>query len=100
MTREEALVKVKGYLTDLLPSEDYDEVEEIMLALEQTRWISVDTTNGDMIKAMFNPYKVCEYKYGVHVYITEEDFWKADFQMNFDENWWNALYKSESEGDG
>lgn len=35
MTREEALVKVRGYLTDLIPSEDYDEVEEIMLALEQ-----------------------------------------------------------------
>jgi len=35
MTREEALVKVKGYLTDLIPSEDYDIVEEIMSALEQ-----------------------------------------------------------------
>jgi len=35
MTREEALVKVRGYLTNLLPIENYDEVEEIMLALEQ-----------------------------------------------------------------
>ena len=35
MTREDALVKVRGYLTDLLPIEDYNEVEEIMLALEQ-----------------------------------------------------------------
>jgi hypothetical protein len=35
MTNEEALVKVRGYLTDLLPIEDYDEVEEIMSALEQ-----------------------------------------------------------------
>ena len=35
MTREEALVKVRGYLTNLLPIEDYNEVEEIMLALEQ-----------------------------------------------------------------
>lgn len=34
MTREEALSKVKGYLTDLLPSEEYDEVEEITKALE------------------------------------------------------------------
>ena len=34
MTREEALVKVRGYLTDLIPAEDYDEVEEIMLALD------------------------------------------------------------------
>ena len=42
MTREEALSKVKGYLTDLLPSEEYDEVEKILKALEQEpRWIPV-----------------------------------------------------------
>ncbi len=35
MTRKEALSRVKGYLTDLIPSEEYDEVEEIMKALEQ-----------------------------------------------------------------
>lgn len=35
MTKEEALLKVKGYLTNLLPSEEYDEVEEIIKALEQ-----------------------------------------------------------------
>lgn len=35
MTNKEALVKVRGYLTDLLPIEDYNEVEEIMLALQQ-----------------------------------------------------------------
>lgn len=35
MTREEALVKVREYLTDLLPIEDCGEVEEIMSALEQ-----------------------------------------------------------------
>lgn len=35
MTKEEALLKVKGYLTDLLPSEEYDEVEEILKALGQ-----------------------------------------------------------------
>lgn len=36
-----------------------------------------NVTNGDMVKAMFNPYKICEYEYNVHVYMTEEDFWKA-----------------------
>lgn len=35
MTREKALLKTKSYLTDLLPSEDYDEVEEIIKALSQ-----------------------------------------------------------------
>jgi hypothetical protein len=34
MTREAAVKKVKGYLTDYLPIEDYKEVEEIIKALE------------------------------------------------------------------
>ena len=55
-----------------------------------------NATNGDVIKAIFNPYKICEYEYSVHVYMTEEDFWRADFQMNYDTSWWNALYKTEN----
>ena len=55
-------------------------------------------TNGDMIKAIFKPYKICEYEYSVHVYMTEEDFWNADYQMDYNPNWWNAPYKAESEG--
>jgi len=35
MTREEALQKVKRCLTDYFPLKDYNEVEEIMAALEQ-----------------------------------------------------------------
>lgn len=35
MTREEAISKVRGYLTDYLPSEDYEEIGEIIKALEQ-----------------------------------------------------------------
>lgn len=35
MTKEIALKKVKGYLTDYFSITDYNEVEEIMLALEQ-----------------------------------------------------------------
>lgn len=34
MTQKEALLKVKGYLTDLLPLEEYDKVEEIVEALQ------------------------------------------------------------------
>ena len=34
MTREEALRRVKGYLTDIIPAEDYSEVEKILKALE------------------------------------------------------------------
>ena len=60
-------------------------------------FIPENATNGDMIKTMFNPYKICEYEYSVHVYRTEEDFWKADYQMNYDTSWWNTPYKVESE---
>lgn len=35
MTREDAINRVQGYLTDYLPIEDYEEVEEIVKALEQ-----------------------------------------------------------------
>ena len=35
MTREEAIKKVKGYLTDYLPTDDYKEIEEIIEALKQ-----------------------------------------------------------------
>lgn len=52
-------------------------------------------TNGDMIKAMFNPYKICEYEYSVHVYMTEKDFWESVYQMNCHTRWWNAPYESE-----
>jgi len=41
MTREEALSRVEGYLTDYLPFDNYGEVEEIVKALEQERWIPV-----------------------------------------------------------
>ena len=34
MTKEEALVKVKGYLTDYLPWDSVDEIDEIIKALE------------------------------------------------------------------
>ena len=35
MTREEAIKRVKGYLNDCLPADCYEEVEEIIEALEQ-----------------------------------------------------------------
>ena len=35
MTKEEAISRVKGYLTDYLPIEDYGDLEEIVKALEQ-----------------------------------------------------------------
>lgn len=58
-----------------------------------TREEREDVTNGDMIKAMLNPYKICVYEYSVHIYMTEGDFRKAEYQMNCDTSWWNAPYK-------
>ncbi len=54
-------------------------------------------TNGDMIKDFFNPYKICEYEHSVHVYMTEEDFWKSDYQINCNTSWWNAPCNKEKE---
>lgn len=45
ITHEEALRRVRGYLTDLLPIENYDEVEEIMSALEQPPKIELANSN-------------------------------------------------------
>ncbi len=35
MTKDEALYKVKGYLTDIIPVENYSEIAEIIKALKQ-----------------------------------------------------------------
>lgn len=59
--------------------------------------VSQTTTNGDIIEAMFNPYKICKYEFNVRIYMTERDFEESDYQMNFDRRWWNAPYKAESE---
>jgi hypothetical protein len=40
MTREEAIKRVKGYLTDCLPADCYGEVEEIIETLEQEPFIN------------------------------------------------------------
>lgn len=50
MTKEEALRRVKGYLTDIIPAEDYSEVEEIMKALEQEPCEDVPDNDGDIYK--------------------------------------------------
>lgn len=59
--------------------------------------IPENPTNGDMIKAIFNPYKICKYEFNVHIYMTERDFEESDYQMKYDRSWWNAPYKAESE---
>ena len=49
--------------------------------------------NGDFIIALYKPYKVHENEYSVHVYMTEDDWLRADYQINFNAEWWNAAYR-------
>ncbi len=49
MTREEALYLVKGYLIDIIPEENYSEVDEIMAALEQQQYCE-DCVSRHMVK--------------------------------------------------
>ncbi len=78
-TKEQMVDMIKG-----IPEVEVIEIKEEM-------------TNGDMIEAMLNPYKICEYKYSVHVYMTEKDFLNGNYQMNLDSDWWYAPYKKEVE---
>lgn len=53
-------------------------------------------TNGDVIKAMFpNAYDISNGKGGVSVY----NFGGTEIPYGFNEIWWNAPYKAESEDD-
>ncbi len=56
-----------------------------------------NATYGDIIKNLLNPYKICEYEYSVHIYMTEKDFWNAEYQMNCDTSLWNSPYQKEVE---
>ena len=100
MTREEALKRVKGYLTDCLPLEDSGEIDEIMDALEQEprkdEVILTKEEYGELVSSEFDngyakgfrealeqePCKVSEYDkdhiwYKGHQYISLRRFLKV-----------------------
>ena len=52
MTRKEAIFKVKGYLTDYFSLDDYEEVEEIIEALEQEP--TLDKIRAELIQSIQN----------------------------------------------
>jgi hypothetical protein len=92
MTREEALSKVKGYLTDLLPIEEYDEAEEILKVLGQE--IPEGATNGDMIKALFPDIDIDASVSGCDDCDDVVDVYNLGiYCQTFDTEWWNAPYK-------
>ena len=100
MTREEALNRVKGYLTDIIPIEGYSEVEEIVKALEQESIL--DKIRAEILEekecayADFEQYKV-EYL-GVDAEYAEDELPQDDFRYGME----RAIeiidkYKAESE---
>jgi hypothetical protein len=48
-----------------------------------------NATNGDMIKAMFNPCRIFKYTSDVQVYFSER------YYQFFGMSWWNAPYEVE-----
>ena len=62
MTRDEALYRVKGYLTDIIPIENYSEVEEIIKALEQELCEDCISRQGAIneIKNVFDDVLCCK----------------------------------------
>ena len=101
MTREEAidlLDNLNGMIEDSRNS-DYDTALKMAIkALAQGQNTDFEgMTNGEVIKTMFNPYKICEYDYHVHVYNTEKDFWGCIDWVVYRKSWWDAPYKREEE---
>lgn len=73
MTREEALNRVKGYLTDIIPIEGYSEVEEIVKALEQEPCeMTAEDYRQRMMQAFHNAD--CDELIAVCVLPTEKEF--------------------------
>jgi hypothetical protein len=85
MTSEEALKKVRGYLTDYLPLEDADEIDEIIEALEPSVTPSYNSINTELkpcedvldeiitqIEQMRDKDKIAEYPYNRCIRIIEE----------------------------
>lgn len=54
--------------------------------------ISENATNGDVIKAMFNPCHIIKYTSDVQVYFSEK------YYKFFEMSWWNSPYKGERGG--
>lgn len=54
-------------------------------------------TNGDMIKAILDPYYISESEHMVYVYLTENDYWNFEYIMTCNEGWWDMPYKAKSD---
>ena len=80
------IIDENGMDTMLIPYEDI---------IKNGTLLPNNATNGDIIKALFNPYKICVYEYHVHVYITKEDFDNCNDYIVYAREWWNAPYKGE-----
>ena len=61
MMREEALIKAKGYLTDYLPWDSKDELDEIIKTLEPKigKWIKIPEFCGDDVSGFIDNHFCC-----------------------------------------
>lgn len=59
--------------------------------------IPENSTNGDMIKAILDPYYISESEHMVYVYLTENDYWNFEYIMTCNVGWWDMPYMTESE---
>ena len=74
MTKKEAIKKVKAYLTDYLPQEEYDEVEEIVETLQPPKWIPVSERMPEVSDHYLIQYSrhICPDEMAVAYYSVEE----------------------------
>ena len=73
--------------------EDRQLQQKVIQSFKEGISLPENPKNGDFIIALYKPYRVHENEYTVHVYMTEDDWLRADYQINFNAEWWNTAYK-------
>lgn len=63
--------------------------EMFLKAFEKATVIPDNATNGDVLKAMFNPVQIIKYTPDVQVYFSDK------YYRFFEMSWWNAPYEVE-----
>lgn len=66
---------------------DDEEFEAMDVAFCDAKPLPKDATNGDVIRAIVNPYRIIERPYFVTVYVTEKDFNNGYCHLSIDEDW-------------
>ena len=106
------IIDIGELFYDLIQDNLVTDSEQAIRAIAKGTPLPQNTTNGDMIKAMFPNCEICEHKvrtmsqgeivvgYDVFLYISRSTKSEMRFGIKtfFDTMWWNAPYEAESEG--